>query len=392
MRSAAIHIAGQGKELKITWHFELPFPPYLVAKPPIENCSRKIRDVLRQLVGSALRGESGRQAQLLKALAFQGAALHKALFANVFGPGEGARVRKYLESVQTPIRIRCVVSDDIFVPWGLIYSGDPAALPDSGDAEPADGWSTYSKFWCFEHELSSIYDRILPDAAGSTTNAADLNILRVVDPQAYLNASKPLADSWERPFFHWLENVSGGAVTSEQELTDALKVHGAKLGLLYFYCHANATRLALGDEEHLEAADLSQLLLDVERDADISGCLIMMNGCSTAVGAREGEFIQATSGRGLCGFIGTEADVPDIFALRFSLYLLGLLLQEGMTLGAAMQQAYRAHFPLSLVYGFYALPEFRMPKSGGPPRETGACRNLSFDSVGTRSLGRCHVR
>ena len=44
----------------------------------------------------------------------------------------------------------------------------------------------------------------------------------------------------------------------------------------------------------------------------------------------------AASQEGLCGFIGSETDVPDLFALRFSLALLHLLFREHLSLGAAM--------------------------------------------------------
>jgi hypothetical protein len=138
-----------------------------------------------------------------------------------------------------------------------------------------------------------------------------------------------------------------------------------EIGLLYFFCHASATALALGPEEMIESSDLFLMLSGANRPPGISGCLVLINGCSTAVGASSGDFLLATAQPGLCGFVGTETDVPDIFALRFSLGLIHLLFR-GLTLGEAMLRMYRDHFPLSLVYGLYAHPSFRMEQDAAP--------------------------
>jgi hypothetical protein len=133
-------------------------------------------------------------------------------------------------------------------------------------------------------------------------------------------------------------------------------------------------------------------LCDAAHDERSSGCLVVINGCSTAVGSTSGEFLQSTSAQGLCGFVGTETDIPNIFALRFSLALLHLLFTEGLDLGEAIQYLHRSHFPLSFVYGLYAVPDFRMKKLEAPSiLLNDKPLNLSFAPVGSSRLGVRHV-
>jgi hypothetical protein len=214
-----------------------------------------------------------------------------------------------------------------------------------------------------------------------------LRIVRVIHPDVFKTAAKALTSVTERSLPDWLTLRFGPAISTEAELKKIWKEIGSETGLLYFYCHANASTLALGVEERIEAGRLFLTLASSGRPPGRCGCLVLMNGCSTAVGDPSGDFLLSTSQSGMCGFIGTETEVPDVFALRFSLSLLDLLFRKGLNLGEAMQLLYTAHFPMSLLYGLYAHPGFRMPQTevltGAPiPIEP----NLSFDQLGSRNL------
>ena len=263
----------------------------------------------------------------------------------------------------------------------------PDALPKAGNKT----WEVYKAFWCLSREISTLYHRIPPDAAGGgLQDASPLNMIRVVNPETFSNAIAPLGNCPEDQFLAWLRDFAGDPLTTSRQLKEEWRKNGSRIGLLYFYCHASATKLNLGNDEKIEASQLFLTLSDVDRLPGSSGCLVMINGCSTAVGAASGEFLQSTSRQGLCGFVGTETDVPDIFALRFSLSLLRLLFNKGMTLGEAVQYMYRDHFPLSLVYGLYALPNFRMQKLQAPDIVFREPENFSFGRVGTTRLGACY--
>ena len=81
----------------------------------------------------------------------------------------------------------------------------------------------------------------------------------------------------------WLKNRYGDPITTARELKTVWPRVGAETGLLYFYCHASASMLALGEEETIEASRLLLTLADAERPAGRCGCLVLMNGCSTLI-------------------------------------------------------------------------------------------------------------
>jgi hypothetical protein len=382
VKTVSVEIKGKERELEVVWYDPSPFPSYQINRKTVEYCAREIRRVLRELVDAALVNKLGLCGTTLKKLAEQGSLLHNALFSKTDDAGDPKRIRNYFDKLTEPYQLRFIVSDDIFVPWGLVYPRDSSELPEGFPENQLEVWEVYRSFWCLDHQLSTIYHRISPDAAG---DASPLDMLRVVHPDALATAVATLAKCPEDDFLAWLNDFSGEPLTTYREFREAWRKRGPQIGLLYFYCHANKTKLALGNDEKIEASQL-YLLLEQDRQLDSSGCLVLINGCSTAVGAAQGEFLQATSREGLCGFVGTETDVPDIFALRFSLSLLRLLFRKGLSLGEAMQCLYHEHFPLGLVYGLYALPDFRMRKEQAPDIVFDKPQNFSFGQVGTNRL------
>jgi hypothetical protein len=372
------------RELKIVWNDSPPWPSYNISRAAVETAARRIRDALRDLVQAALDGTLAVSGERLKNLARAGSVLHETLFAATEHKDYATRVRRYYSNPETePFRLRFSVETSVFVPWGLVYPASPDEVEGLPVLDNIAAPGPYAEFWCISRELATIYDRIAQDAAGRGYASSHLGIMRVVNGETFEAVKAGVKLASEVQLLEWLE-AAAPPIRTVKDLRRAWKGQGATTGLLYFYCHANATKLALSDVEQLESSDLLVTLSGAPREQSTSGCLLVINGCSTAVGDPKGDFMVAASQEGLCGFIGTEADVPDIFALRFSLALLDLLFREGLTVSAAMLRLYQSHFPLSLLYGLYAHPDFSMPKAG-MPAPAGA-PNLSLEPVGTRRL------
>ena len=136
---------------------------------------------------------------------------------------------------------------------------------------------------------------------------------------------------------------------SKRKLIRAWKKDGNKIGLLYFYCHANGTRLSFGLDDEISTSDLRLELKREGASLENPPCLVFLNGCHTAVGESTGGFLAATGGQGFCGFIGTEAKIPDLFAMRFGLALLHELFTRDLPVRDIMQELHRKHWPLSIV-------------------------------------------
>jgi hypothetical protein len=64
----------------------------------------------------------------------------------------------------------------------------------------------------------------------------------------------------------------------------------------------------------------------------------------------------------MSGLIGTEAIVPRDFAALFAIRFLTLMLAQGKSVGESMTQLRHEPglWPLSLLYGCYAQPDYRI--------------------------------
>ena len=383
MKTIRVDVKPQGdRELKIVWNDDQPWPAYSIPRTAIDAAARRIRRALAVMVDAALAGTLATSADVVKDLACAGSALYETLFAATDRGDVARRVRSYYENAES-FRLRFSVETSVFVPWGLVYPArteEVENLPLPADiTKPGD----YDRFWCLSRELATVYDRIPPDAVGRDFNSAGLGIMRVLHSEAFETATHQLGRAPEGQLLAWLDRAAP-PITTRKDLRHAWKTRGGTTGLLYFYCHANATKLALSEEEKIESAELLVTLSGAPRTPNTPSCLLMINGCSTAVGDAKGDFMAAASQEGLCGFIGSETDVPDLFAMRFSLALLNLLFREQLSVGSAMHRLYRRHFPLSLVYGLYAHPDFQMPQQGMPVYDE--VENLSIAAVGTGRL------
>ncbi|WP_354124931.1 hypothetical protein [Bradyrhizobium sp. LA6.10] len=340
-----------------------------------------IRKVLLELVNHCLKDKAETAAPILKQLARKGNALYKTLFLRMEGDEDAAGVKKYYASLGEPFRIEFRVADSVLVPWGLMYSGDPELLPDDWRGiEQTAWWHTYHQFWCFAHDTTVRYIGIKPSQVG---DASSLGMLRVAHPSVFGKAKDTISSEVEKSFSAWLDERYGMPINTEQALKDSWQERASQIGLLYFYCHATPNQLAIGTDDTINASGLFLILADTKRDNE-TGCLVFINGCRTAAADPGGTFLLPASVTGHVGFVGTETDVPDVFALRFSTSLLHLLFKDGKTLGEAMSRLYRDHFPLSLVYGIYAHPNFRMCQDGAPSLSKQT--NFSDDVVGSGRL------
>jgi hypothetical protein len=372
-------VAQDSQRVKVSWP---GWRPYDISLPAIDRCAREIRRHLKALVDDAIGNRLTGSAKTLNEIAIVGNDLYLALFTKVSGDGDPARIREYYEKLRDA-EFQFIVSNMIFVPWGLVFPSNPSTLPETWPSESADlSWETYRDFWCFSRALVVTYDRVEMDAVGDTSA---LRMMCVVNSDALAKAEHSVMATPESGFLHWLKQHN--PISSWKALRATWQTENAQVGLLYFYCHASETTLALGAEDRVDSTQLFTLLANgAKRTKGTSNCLVLVNGCSTAVGSPAGNFMMSTSEGPVCGFVGTETDIPDIFALRFSLALLHHIFRSELSLAEAMQRLYRDHFPLSLVYGYCAHPDFRMSQTQAPDITAPQPENFSFSRVGTNRL------
>jgi hypothetical protein len=363
-------------QLRVVWS---EWRPYTISKQTIEDCAEDIRSVLLELVNHCLKNGPEAAAPILKKLARKGSELYQALFLKVGGEEDPSSIKDDIAAAQEQLRIDFRVDDHVLIPWGLIYPANPELLPDSWEGIPeTDRWQAYRDFWCFAHDATVRHIGVLPSRI---RHASPPSMLRVVHPTVFEKAKAQVNSPYELGFIDWLDTRYHMPISAELLLEKSWRDRGAEIGLLYFYCHASPKKLAIGPDDSISSTKLLLLLTEKKRPPG-AGCLVLINGCRTAAGDSRGSFMLSSSMEGFVGFVGAETDIPDVFALRFSTALLHLLFKKGKTLGEAMHQLYRDHFPLSLVYSVYAHPCFRvMPQPGIPDIERQ--RNFSVGVIGT---------
>jgi hypothetical protein len=287
---------------------------------------------------------------ILRDLAFEGRGLYRALFRSIDEYNTiPLAVQKWLSDIGEPCRIDVTVDGFIHVPWGLIFEGDPSQLPANAEGVYVTG---YDGFWCLKYLLACMYHRITPRAGRRT-----FRLFPVFHEKEFSVASKQIPPD-ELTALNNLFGAYGKALHDRRDLLDAWRSAGDSNRILFFYCHANGRMLALNESDLISTYDF-QGDLDYANDAPNAIALTFLNGCSTAVVEERKGFLEATSQRGFCGFIGTETKVPNVYALRFGAALVQCFLESGWSLVDVMDAMRRLHWPLSLVYGLYGYSELR---------------------------------
>lgn len=366
-------------KLKVTWHHDQggTYQPYFVDKAQLSHHGQAVRDKLAPLI-TAARAENKLFGPTLKSLALAGRDLYESLFLDAANTRHVAQeIRDDLESRESPCRILVQVDARIHVPWGLLYCGQRDTIPDSGHIDDLGG------FACLKHSLSTVHSRlpVLP----KPRRGIPFQLLQVFNRSSFESARGMLRPD-EQAFSDELMRRFSEPIFTRTAFEQRWRAAALKFGLIYFYCHANGTRLALDVEDTLDIFTL-RLLASESPDAGERVCLLFTNGCATAVGSPDGGFLEASSQPGFCGFIGTEANIPDLFALRFGTAFLHLFLSSGLPIWKVMAILWRQHWPLSLLYGIYGNPLLRVESGEGLPEAPSALSdNFSAKTVGSNNM------
>jgi hypothetical protein len=367
--------------LKLEWVSENMFvvKPYFIRKGMLEDFATETRQALKRLVDKYVQidkensnrqtgepGELYRAGKELKELAERGHDLYKSLFNAVEGDANAEKMKKWL-SEQTKegqqLQIRLSIDSGIYVPWGLIYDGDPNSLR---GAPEDDEIELYRDFWCLKHKLSSVYNRILLASMSESSPGGPVNLLPVMDKQVYDKVTSQWNKYWNdedkitidsrSKILTWLnETFERSLVHTSADFYKRWRLEESNPRLLYFYCHANGSNIALGDEQiTANHFIVNTKLPDTARGR--ASCVVFFNGCDTALGDPKGGFLEATGESVFCGFIGTETKVPDVFAFRFGLDFLYYFLGKGWPVSKVMDYLRNDHWPLSLIYSTYCPP------------------------------------
>lgn len=367
----------EGK-LKVTWNDSgMDYQQYFVDADLLQRLGTKVRGRLAPLVDLVRRGQLPEVGPTLRSLAAAGHDLFEGLFLAESGTAEADIVREDLANKQGGFRVLVKVDHRIHVPWGLIYDASPESLSEGTTIDD------YADFWSVKHLLTTVHHRVPPRPEPPDRDR--FQVLPVLNKDSFDAALEAVSPD-ERIAIAELLGAPTRAAFSADEFRRRWKAATTEVGLVYFYCHADGTRLALGVTDQIDIDQLALLGAPRAR-GQRQTCLFFLNGCGTALGSAGGGFLEATVYPGFCGFIGTEAKVPDVFALRFGAAFLHEFLYGGQPIYEIMAALRRQHWPLSLLYGVYGHPLLRLPPGASVKALPPAMQsNFSHDNVGTREM------
>lgn len=386
MTEVTLDVKGDGDLLKLDWRSpSAPGASYHTGINKLVVRGKVVRERLQDLITAAMDQRAAKQPLKLgfelKALAEAGSKLREAIFSAEAGTeeNEGTEAETWLADLGEAV-LHVWIDRRIYIPWGLAYDGDP---PDIADPSEMD-IGKFSGFWCVKYGLSTLYNRIRDSVVRNPRPTDQVQIVKLVNASAWTTAVSqiPLIEQMASDL------IFKDAIYTSQDFKKTWQKNKKSLetDLLYFYGHASGTALEFGKEDLLTMQDFPDILKRNPR-AERPACMVFLNGCHTAIGDdKEGGFLQATAYGGFCGFVGTEAKIPDVFALRFANAFITELLYTGTRAVDVMNKLRREHWPLSLVYNLSCHPEFRFDATGSKSPAIPPVPNLSEGVIGSQKM------
>lgn len=349
-----------GTEVSLRWgNNHGVFEEYNVGQGMLTAACLGIRDRLEALVLVAA-ADTGMRAKALRELARSGAKLHYVLFEMNEIRKAGTDVKEWMaeEFAGGDHDLRITGDPQIHVPWSLLFEGKVDAIPPD-----ADSLELFDGFWGQKYILSSTTSGYKQPRSKLERNCGNSKLLSLMHEDEAFTAYKGFSGDMQQEY----KDLMAYPVGVAHDLAECRKLIDKAVPndtIFHFFGHQCDGMLDLGDGETIDVFEFRELLdkLTEQKDGSKSYGLVILNACATANGKLDYSFTYATDRSGLCGAIGTEAVVPRDFAARFALQFLTRMLGQGKSVGETMSELRHepALWPLSLVYGCYAQPDYRI--------------------------------
>jgi hypothetical protein len=359
--------AGEDR-VKVVWSDSTGarFPPYRLLSKSLRDKVKDVRLALEKLTAAYIHPRPD-FVEATAGLALRGHQLRMALF-NDYPPEDHNAVSEPQAWFESLIRDRAnsviitVHADPILpIPWGLLHEHGRA---------PLGGDDLYDGFWALRHEIATIYSGMAPQSFQTARPAQNVKLLSGLDQAVFDNIRRQL-DPEQRDFISSFLDRPVGRAFSSQGCRERWQQVGYNHCVIHFFGHATGSELRFSEADLLTVSNFRALFRRESRVVraypEPVFVLTFLNGCSSVSGEDAESFLMATADPGFCGFIGTEAAVPDAFAILFGQELLYTLLVEGLSVREAMSLLWRKHKPMALLYGCYAHPNFTVARDEKHP-------------------------
>jgi hypothetical protein len=248
---------------------------------------------------------------------------------------------------------------DLHIPWGLVFEGDWKSIAASAK-EPSD----FEGFWALRYTLSAVFSGSNLSSTKARRGRESFRLLSLLNRHEYQHAAEDLGSA--HPSFCSLVGLPVGAAfnveAGDKKIDEAARMDT----IFHFFGHCEDGNLVLDKDELIDVIRFKMMmerLTDRNVGRGSAGCsLIFLNACESLLGQSDYSLRSAVARPGICGLVATEAKVPRDWALQFGHRFLQLLVEEGRSVGETMQflRKERVFWPISLLYGCYAHPAYRI--------------------------------
>ncbi len=293
-------------------------------------------------------------------LARAGHALFKLLFVN-HDPGMQEITQHLRQALQHDDQVITIESDDLFVPWGMLYTPPDDRAQDLWSTVPT--WS-FDGFWGYRHLIEHNFSRVPGFDSRITVSGprvvVGLNVDERVDHEyPHTPFVEPVID-----FFASRTEVI--VRRKKADLAAALQDPAFGDHITYFGCHGEVggtggqpglPYLMLGDDERIYGPELVSWLCDVPLATQP---LVFVSACQ---GGQLSSLFYPAFGQHLLDhgarcLLGPQIDLPRSFAREYTTRLFSAFLEPGVKLGDLVRSLARSFLaehgnPLGLAFSLY---------------------------------------
>lgn len=361
----------RGDEYKLVWgdpYEELQ--PYCVSGSRVVDASEKVRDILSKISKHYRECEIIKRkptySQFLPDLTRAGEELSQSLFDPSSGDTNSANEARQLVQSMAGNRIALSImisGTPLHVPWGFLYRGDPDA-----DFKLTETLADFKDFWTSIFDINVSYSRarlfrLRNERIASRNSNSHFFLLQALHDSLFDDATKNLSPD-DQGLVAKLAKIPIGSGTDWRTCRKKWQSGGDTDSIIYVFGHSDGRSIFLSNsDDGSSKLDANGFSASFKKQADTqSKTICFLNGCRSGGGYLGSSFLTVTSSQGFYGFIGSEAELSNVFAARYGaefisqLCIAGLSVQETFSLLRDRVDL----FPLNLFYSCYALPEFRL--------------------------------
>jgi hypothetical protein len=365
-------LSTEGDSVRLSWgNHKGPYPlTYQIGMSSVRRMAGRVRKCLNDLALWGARDEDrSRLPQLLYALAKAGYELRYSLFESMTEPEAAKAVQEWIaeeRAVNEDNVLSITATREFHVPWGLVFDHDP---PQGHGAEGSI--TDFGDFWSLKYSLSTTLAGYGYSSAKLIRQADRCRVLSLVNDEVVQQIGKG-AVAELGPIFQELLSRPIGHTRTYDECKQRVSEASPGDTVFHFFGHQNNDELVLSSTEQISVIRFKMLLdtiIEKSGGRSLTAGLVFISACGGAFGDGDYSFVDAANREGMCGLISTESAVPRDFAANFAVKFMHKLLIEGASIGQAMTALRHdaSLWPLSLLYGCYAQPEYRFAQPKKQP-------------------------